>query len=265
MTDTAQHPPASPTPEIASVTWEDLKGALAAGWADFRAAPSFGLFFGGIYALGGIIIYLQLLVWDQTWMIFPLAVGFPLVGPFVAVGLYEVSRRRMKGEPLDWAAVLTVIGQERRRQMPMMAFVVLFIFTVWVFLARLMVALFFGLNPSAYFTSVADMLTSPTGLAMLVIGTVVGAVIALILFAATVVAMPLLLEREIDFVTAMITSFNAVRENLQPMLMWGATIAVLTLAASIPLFLGLIVVLPVLGHATWHVYTRVVRPEGAGA
>jgi uncharacterized membrane protein len=115
-------------PAVREVTFADLRAALAAGWSDFVSAPAFGLFFGGIYTLGGLLILLFLTVLKAPWMIIPLAVGFPLIGPFVAVGLYEVSRRRLAGEPLKWKPVLAVVVQQRNRQLGWTAFIVLFIF-----------------------------------------------------------------------------------------------------------------------------------------
>jgi uncharacterized membrane protein len=242
---------------------DDVYAALADGWRDFRAAPQFGLFFGGIYALGGIFIMLELWRLEQPLWIIPLAFAFPLLGPFVAIGLYEVSRRREAGLPLDWADVLSVIWRERGRQIPSMAFIVLAGFMIWVWFARLILAIFLGRMQFAVYSDLELLFTTGSGLAMLAVGTAVGGVIAFVLFAVTAVSLPMLLEREIDFVTAMITSFNAVTSNLRPMLLWAAIIAVGLIGAMVPFFLGLVVVLPVLGHATWHLYRRVVVPETA--
>ena len=122
--------------------------------------------FGGIYALIGIAIFAQLWVWDEPFWIVPLALAFPLIGPFVAIGLYEVSRRREAGEPLDWAAILGVIGRERDRQMPSMAFVILAGFLVWMFAAQLIVALFLGNDPGSSFFDIDSILHSGHGVAM---------------------------------------------------------------------------------------------------
>lgn len=253
---------AASRPAIRRITSDDVYKALAAGWADFRAAPRFGLFFGGIYALAGILIFLQLWVWEQPLWILPLALAFPLIGPFVAIGLYEVSRRRETGEPLDWASVLDVVWRQRHRQIPAMAFVVLAGFLIWVWVARLVVALFLGRMSSATYSDVGAILSSGNGQAMIVIGTVIGAAIAGVLFSVTAVSLPLLLEREVDFVTAMITSVDAVRQNPRPMLSWAWIIAAGLFVAMVPFFLGLVIALPVLGHATWHIYRKVVLPEG---
>jgi uncharacterized membrane protein len=256
----------SPTaPEIRRVTREDIQAALSAGIADFRAAPRFGLFFGGIYAGAGILIWLQLLVWDRPIWIVPLALAFPLIGPFVAVGLYEVSRRREAGEPLVWDEILAVIWRQRGGQLPYLAFVVMAGFMVWIWFARLIVALFLGRMEFATYSDLDGILTTTPGLAMLVVGSAVGAVIAFVIFALSAVSLPMLLEREVDFVTAMITSFRSVTENLPAMLGWGIVIAGLLFLAMIPFFLGLVVVLPILGHATWHVYRAAIVPPPTAA
>jgi uncharacterized membrane protein len=247
-------------PVVRPVTREDVFDAIRRGVADFRAAPAFGLFFGGIYALGGVAILLELTRLEQPLWIIPLALAFPLVGPFVAVGLYEVSRRRDAGLPLAWNEVLSVVWRQRSGQLPYLAFVVLAGFMIWVWFARLMVALFLGRMDFAVYSDLSILFTTGPGLAMLVVGSAVGAAIAFVIFAVTAVSLPMLIERDIDFVTAMVTSWTAVTQNLPAMLTWGAIIAAALFAAMVPFFLGLIVVLPILGHATWHVYRRAIAP-----
>lgn len=244
-----------------SITFDDVRAALSAGFADFRRAPAFGLFFGLIFSIVGIVIFLQLVVWGSSYWVLPIAAGFPLIGPFVAVGLYEVSRRIETGAPLDWAEILGVIKGEGRRQIPSLAFVALFFFLVWVYLAHLIFALSFGLKPLTNVMSSFDILLSAEGITMLIAGTIVGAGLAFLLFAVTVIAAPLLLDQDIDVVTAMITSFQTVMSNLPVMLGWAAVIAVLTAVAMVPLFLGMVVIFPILGHASWHLYRRAVQVE----
>ena len=237
----------------------DVRAAFADGWRDFRAYPAFGLFFGAIYAIGGIFIAAMLTYYHLPWMIIPVAIGFPLIGPFVAVGLYEVSRREQQGEPIVWKAILGEVFRQRERQLSWMAFVVLFIFWIWIYQIRLLMALFLGFRIPATLDAFAHVLvTTPQGLFFLAVGTVVGAVLATILFTATVISMPLLLDHDVDFVTAMLTSMRAVIANPVPMLAFGVTIAALAIASLIPLFLGLLLVLPVAGHATWHLYRRAI-------
>ncbi|MEM7429297.1 MAG: DUF2189 domain-containing protein [Pseudomonadota bacterium] len=258
MTESAPYrPPAQP--EVKQISLDDVSGALRAGIHDFVRAPVFGLFFGGVYVLGGLFILACLMVFGIPWMIIPVAIGFPLIGPFVAVGLYEISRRLERGEQLSWRGILTVVVQQRHRQLGWMAFVVLFIFWIWIYQVRLLVALFFGFRTFTSIPAFLDIaLTTAQGLAFLGVGTLVGGFLALVLYSSTVIAMPLLLDRDIDFVTAMITSFRTVFSNPVPMLGFGLIVAALTIVALLPAFAGLLMVLPVLGHATWHLYTRAI-------
>lgn len=253
--------PSAGLPALRSLAVQDILDCLGAGLSDFRRAPMFGLFFGGVYFLGGLFILAALNLFDMPWMIIPVAIGFPLVGPFVAVGLYEVSRRLATAEPLDWRGVLTVVLRQRERQLGWMALVVLFIFWIWIYQVRLLLAIFLGFKS---FSSIEAFLTivttTPEGISFLAVGTVVGAIIALILFSTTVISIPLLLDREIDFVSAIITSFRTVIANPVPMIGWGALVTFLAILAMLPVFAGLLVVLPVLGHATWHLYGRAIEP-----
>ncbi|QLF70822.1 DUF2189 domain-containing protein [Peteryoungia desertarenae] len=245
--------------KINKLTVDDVKAAFSAGFDDFRRVPMFGLFFGAIYAVGGIFITIALTYLHQPWMIIPVAIGFPLVGPFIAVGLYEVSRRREKGEDITWSGILREVFRQRERQLSWMAFVVLFIFWIWIYQVRLLMALFLGYRIPASLEAFATFaLTTPEGLVFLAVGTVVGAVIATILFSITVISMPLLLDHDLDFITAMLTSIRAVAENVAPMLVFGLAVAVAALLALVPAFLGLLFVLPIAGHATWHLYRKAI-------
>ncbi len=253
-----------PDPVIRRITRQDVVDALAAGLRDFRAAPLYGLFFAAVYALGGIAIFASLFWLDLSYLAYPLAAGFAMIGPFVASGLYEVSRRRELGQPLSFSAVLLSVWGQRSREMGWMAFVAIFLLIVWLYQVRLLIALFLGLRP---FGSLAEfisvVISTPEGLTFLLIGHIVGALLSALAFTLTVVSFPLLVDREHDFVTAIITSFRAVATNPVVMLGWGACVVALLIMAAMPMFLGLLVVLPVLGHATWHLYRRVVEPLGA--
>ncbi|MCY0092578.1 DUF2189 domain-containing protein [Hoeflea ulvae] len=248
-------------PPIREISLGDVRASLRQGWNDFRAQPGFGLFFGGIYMLGGWLILGFLTRIGAPWMIIPLAIGFPLLGPFVAVGLYEVSRRLQQGEPVTRKGVLAQVFHQRERQLGWMAFVVMFIFWIWVYQVRLLLALFLGFKSfSSWDRFVEIVLSTPEGWGFLIVGTIVGAFLASVLFSTTVIALPMLAEREVDFVTAMITSIAVVLKNPVPMFAFGFVVGLSTLLALLPVFVGLLLVLPVMGHATWHLYRKVTAP-----
>lgn len=249
-------------PKLRVVGFGDIGEAVRRGLRDFARAPLYGLFFGGVYALGGVAIYAFLVVYKIPWMIIPIAIGFPLIGPFVAAGCYEVSRRLADGQSLTWKAVLLTVFHQRERQLGWMAFVVLFILWVWIYQVRLLIALFMGFSASTNLEKfLVAVVSTPGGLTLLVVGSAIGLVLALVLFATTVFAMPMLLDNEIDFVTAVITSIKAVLASPVTMLAWGVLVTATTLLALAPVFLGLLVVLPVLGHATWHLYAIAATPK----
>ncbi|GAB4355938.1 MAG: DUF2189 domain-containing protein [Oricola sp.] len=253
----APRPPAMP--QVNEIGIADLLDVLRKGASDFARAPLFGLFFGGVYALGGIFIALSLTTWNMPWMIYPVAIGFPLIGPFVAVGLYEVSRRLDAGKPLAWGEILGVVWLQRQRELAWMAFVMLFVFWVWMYQVRLLVAIILARSSFSTLDRFAEVVfTTPQGWTFLAVGHVVGAILALVLFSITVISIPLLLDREADFVTAMITSVKTVAANPVPMIGWGLFVTIAVIASSVPMFLGLLVTLPVLGHATWHLYRKAV-------
>jgi uncharacterized membrane protein len=248
-------------PKIVKVTWGTIGQSLGKGLSDFRRAPKYGLFFGAVFAVGGLLILAFLNIFNSPWMILPIMIAFPLVGPFVATGLYEVSHKLSNNEPISWKGILLTVFNQRERQTGWIAFVVLFIFWVWVYLVRVLIALFMGFNsPSTISGFINAMFTTQSGMMFLLVGTIIGAVLALILFSATVISMPLILDTELDFVTAMITSFQTVIKSPLPMLGWGVIVTLLAMLAMVPMFLGLIIVFPILGHATWHLYKAATEP-----
>lgn len=250
-------PPAPLGPQVADdLAWSDLAAALGAGWHDFVAMPRFGLFFGGFYVLAGLAIgWATISGGNLTWLI-PAIAGFPLVAPFVAVGLYEASRRRAAGKPLSWRAVLGALKGHDDDQILSMGVIVFVAFSFWMIVAHAIFAVFVGESGMGR-DPLAAMLT-PEGMTMLGVGSVVGAAMAFAFYAMTVISLPLLVERKVDFLTAIIASLSVVRRNFAVMLGWAAIIAALLFVAMLPGFLGLMVALPVLGHATWHLYVRAV-------
>ena len=246
------------TPEINELELSDLRESLALGWRDFTRAPLYGLAFAAVYVFGGWLIFWAMTAKGQIWWTLPASAGFPILGPFIACGFYEISRRLEQGEPLDAAGIFGVILRQKDRQIPSIAAVIVVFFLFWNFLAHMIFALFLGNATMTNVSSSLTIFTTPEGMMMLVIGTIVGAVFATLLFSLTVVSLPMLLDREVDFVTAMLKSFALVQENAVLMLGWGAMIGVLLFLAMLPWFLGLFIVLPVLGHATWHLYRRAI-------
>ncbi|HRK19208.1 MAG TPA: DUF2189 domain-containing protein [Hyphomicrobiaceae bacterium] len=250
-------------PVVRPITVADVVDALARGLRDFQAAPKYGLVFGLFYALGGIAIVMSVTALGMTYMAYPLAAGFALLGPFVAAGLYEVSRRRERGEPLPsfgeiWRTV------KSRREIGWMAFVTIFVFVMWMYQVRLLMALFLqnGQSFATFQEFISVVLTTNEGLLFLAVGNVVGAALSIILFSLTVVSFPIVLDRDVDFVTAMITSVKSVATSPVPMIGWALVVVVLLILSSLPFFAGLIVTLPILGHTTWHLYRKLVAPEG---
>lgn len=244
-------------PEMRPVGFDMLACALRRGAHDMKRAPLWGMFFAFCYVLiGWVLGWITLATGQSYWLIFA-AVSFPLVGPFAAVGLYDVSRRLEQGRPLSPRAILTVVQRQSRRQLPSICAIIIFLFLFWFFLGHMIFALFMGLSVMTNVSTSFEVFLTPNGLTMLGVGTVVGAGFALLLYMITVISLPLLLDREVDFVTAMITSFQTVTASPLPMLAWAVFIAVLTFVAMLPGFLGLFFVLPLLGHATWHLYDQI--------
>lgn len=249
-------------PEIARIDLSDVVAALSLGLRDLGRAPAYGLTIGAFYVLGGVIVYLLAARSGLFFLAYPLAAGFALLGPFCAVALYEVSRRLETGQPLSPRAVFGVVTGPGGRSLGWMPMLNLFVFFIWVDVAAALYLGVFGLRRPDLGGFLVEVLTTWHGLAFLVIGNLVGAIFAVAVFTTTVVAYPLLLDRDSDFVTAIVTSWRAVRTNPVPMLGYGLIVAVSLFLAMLPALVGLIVVLPVLGHATWHLYRRVVRWPG---
>lgn len=244
--------------EILAADFSDLAQALRAGWQDVRAAPLYGMVFAAVYVLGGWAIWAALTLKGQLWWTIPVSAGFPILGPFIACGFYEISRRIEAGEVLSPGAIFGVILRQKDRQIPSMAAVIVVFFLFWNFLSHMIFALFLGTSTLTNVTSSLTIFTTPQGMAMLAMGTLIGAGFSTLLFAISVVSLPLLLDREVDFVTAMITSVRTVMAAPLVMLGWGALIAVTLFVAMLPGFLGLFLVLPLFGHASWHLYRRVI-------
>jgi uncharacterized membrane protein len=252
-------PPQRIYPTVRAVSFADINDAWTQGVRDFRAAPSYGLAFGGLYAAGGIIVVLGAAALGLGYFAYPLAAAFALIGPFAAVGLYEVSLRQEAGLPLSWHAVLGAIFNRHNGRLAWMGLITVLFFVAWICLVRLLIVAFLGTHTFPTLDDFLEALTmTSNGLAFLILGHAVGAILAVALFALTFVSFPLLLDRDIDVVTAMRTSLRAVIASPVVAIAWAIIVVLLLIVACMPIFLGLLVVLPVLGHTTWHLYRRIV-------
>jgi uncharacterized membrane protein len=237
---------------------EDITDSLRQGIADFARAPLFGLFFGGAYAAGGWLILALIFRFDLTYLAYPLAIGFALIAPFACAGTYEVSRTLERDGELTWSGVLGAVWARAGTDLGWLALVSLFTLILWVDFAWAVFLTFYGLHVPTPGELAVELVTTWTGLMFLVVGNGIGALIAFMVFSITVVTPTLLLDRDIDFVTAMTTSVRVVILNPFVMLVWAATIGMLLALSIATAFFGLLIVLPVLGHASWALYRRAV-------
>ncbi|MBY0338414.1 MAG: DUF2189 domain-containing protein [Acetobacteraceae bacterium] len=232
---------------------------LTRGWQDFQANKAVGLAYGAALAIFGWMLAWVMFEWSTIWAILPATAGFFILGPLVAAGLYEVSRRREAGEPAPTLAEAAQAFRRNGAQIAMMGVLLMLIHLFWVRIAGLLFFLFFGLNTPPVADLPFHMLRHPDLLPFLVIGTGFGFVLASASFAVTAVAIPMLVDRpEVTFLEAVTVSIQAVLENWRPMLLWAGLIVVFTGLALVPFFLGLLLALPLLGHATWHAYRDIV-------
>ena len=251
-------PPAADWPAIRRVSPECGATWLGRGFADFRARPAIGLAYGGTFAAIGWLLTFGLEAAGMGSLILPLAGGFLLVAPIAAAGLYEVSRRIERGEAVSLAASIRAVW--RNAQVADMGMALLLVFLVWVQLAMVIFALFFGSRPPALGEFGADLLAAPQAAAFLLAGGAVGAVLAALAFSLSVVAMPMVMDRPVSAMTAMRTSLRVVWVNRLEMVGWAATLAFLGFAGISLVFVGLALTLPIAAHASWHAYRDLVEP-----
>ena len=249
----------SPAPSIARIRVADLKEALAAGLDDFAASRTDVVLLCLVYPVLGLILVRFASGHQMLPLLFPLASGFALVGPFAAIGLYEMSRRREQGAPIGWADAFGVIRAPAIASIVLLGVVLMAIFLLWLVAAEAIYRLTLG--PEAPVSATAfihDVLLTKAGWSMIAVGIGVGFLFAVVVLAIGAVSFPLLLDRAAGLDTAVATSVHAVLANPGPMALWGLIVAGGLVLGSIPFLLGLVVVLPVLGHATWHLYRRLV-------
>jgi uncharacterized membrane protein len=247
------------TPAVRQVKTADLKDVLIKGLVDFAAYRTDVIFLCLIYPLAGIALVWLTFGYDMLPLIFPLASGFALIGPVAAVGLYEMSRRREQGIRITWMDAFGVIRSPGFGAILVLGLALVAIFLLWLLTATLIYQLTLGPEPPVSIAAfVREMFTTRAGWVMIVVGMGVGFLFAVLVLTISVVSFPLLLDRDVGLPTAVGTSIRAVAANPGPMAVWGLIVAGSLVIGSIPAFLGLIVVMPVLGHATWHLYRKLV-------
>lgn len=248
-------------PVVRRISVDDLALALRRGLEDLGAARSDVIFLCLVYVVAGVVLAAAAFRYELVPLLFPLASGFALLGPVFAVGLYEMSRRREQGEVPGWADAFRTVSSPSFGAIFLLGLVLLVIFLIWIACAQGIYSLTLGPAPPLSLESFArDVLTTPPGRWMILIGCAVGFLFALLVLAIAVVSFPLLLDRDVGLATAVATSVRATLLNPVPVAAWGLIVAVSLVLGMLPLFLGLAFVLPLLGHATWHLYRRLVEP-----
>jgi len=247
-------------PAVRRIGLQDLRYALRRGLDDFWAMPSHLVFLGMIYPIAGLLLARLAVGYDALPLVFPLAAGFALIGPVAATGLYELSRRREQGADPTWKDAWGVLRTPAIRSIAMLGIVLMAIFVYWIYVAQTLYIWNFGYaNPETPSGFLRDVLTTPAGHALIIQGCSIGFVFAAFVLAISVVSFPMMLDRNVGPVTAVLTSIRATARNPVMVGLWGLIVAALLVIGSAPFLVGLVVVMPVLGHATWHLYRRMVE------
>lgn len=249
-------------PVIRKISPADLIDALRRGYGDFAAIPSHAVFLCLMYPVAGLFIWRIAIGYDLLALLFPLAAGFALIGPFAALGLYELSRRREQGLDTYWSHAFDVFRSPSFGAIAALGLLLVVIFFVWLAVAQAIYVSAFGDSPAA---SIPDffrqVFTTPAGWLLILVGNGVGFLFAVLVLTISVVSFPLLLDRDVGVAVAVLTSIRAVLANPVTMALWGLIVAALLVLGSLPFLIGLTVVMPVLGHSTWHLYRKVVEPD----
>src|SRR3954469_45459 len=244
----------------------DLKEVLKKGFADFWAMPSQVFFLCLIYPIAGVILAGLTFGQNMLLLLYPLASGFALVGPFVSIGLYELSRRREQGLPTDWKYAVEVVRSPAIGSIAALGVVLLIIFMGWLFSAQALYEWLYGYRPVESLPAfLAAALVTARGWTLIILGNLMGLVFAAVVLAISVISFPLLLDRDVGVAVAVQTSLRAVLMNPVTMGLWGLLVGGLLALGFATLLVGLAIIMPMLGHATWHLYRRVVEPNSAPA
>ncbi|MDA7964632.1 DUF2189 domain-containing protein [Ruegeria sp.] len=246
-------------PMVQTLTMQDLRACLKAGYRDFLETRADAIFIVLVYPIAGLLMFGIGLNMDMIPLLAPLIAGFALIGPVAAVGLYEISRKREQGGTAHWLDAFGVFRSPSFGAILALGFYLVMLLLIWLMVAQSVYVQTLGPEPPTSITAfAAQVFTTGAGWAMIIFGTAIGFVFALIALAVSVVSFPLLLDRKVGLPVAVVTSVRVLRQNPGVILTWGFIVAALLVLGAIPLLLGLIVVMPVLGHATWHLYRRAV-------
>jgi uncharacterized membrane protein len=244
---------------INAITPADLWDSLARGFADFKAMPTHLVFLGLIYPMAGIVFFGLSFGYNLFPLLFPLAAGFAIVGPVAAIGLYELSRQHESGRAPDLSQMFRVVRSSSFPAILTISAGLAILFLAWLWSAQTLYQSLFGYLPPESMTQfLRDVLTTTNGHKLIIYGNLIGLCFAVVAMIVGVVSFPLLLDRDVGVITALETSVRAVAANPGTMTLWGIVVAALLVIGTIPLFVGLAIVVPVLGHATWHLYRKLV-------
>lgn len=257
--------PARELPVVRSISPIDLKDVLAKGFDDFRAMPTHVIFLSLIYPIAGLVISRLTFGYEIVPLLYPLVAGFALIGPFAAIGLYELSRRRELGLDTSWRHAFDIIHSPSLRAIVALGLILVALFGVWLAVANALYVAHFGEDeqPVALAEFVRRVLWTPEGHSLIVSGNAIGFLFAVLAFALSVVSFPLLLDRNVGMAVAIVTSVKAILKNPFTMALWGLIVATGLVIGSLPFLFGLAVAMPVLGHSTWHLYRKVVVPDSS--
>ncbi len=251
-------------PSVRRIGLADLKDALARGGVDFLAAPTHAIFLCLIYPIAGFFLARLAFGYSILPLLYPMATGFALIGPLAAIGLYELSRRREAGEEVAASHAFDVLQSSSIGAITAMGALLFTILLIWVAVADAVYVANFGYaEPDSIPHFVRQVLTTAPGWNLILVGNGVGLLFAIVVLSISVISFPLLLDRDVGAAVALGTSVRAVMHNPVTMAVWGLIVAVLLVIGTLPFFIGLTVVVPILGHATWHLYRKVVEPAAS--